>query len=330
MAFNFLAFCQLEAITHVEGPAKNVRKNHVGLNCPFCGDTGNHLSYNRLTGKWGCWRCSARGLSPDGLIMKLKGCNKEKAKEIIRDEMLAEEVTWDELTERAANLFKPARKKRPPSLEFPDDFKQLKPSGLREKFWDYVVEERGFRRGDVAQVVATYGFRCCLSGRFQDRLIVPVITKGRLVGWTARTIHRKTEPRYIAHPTGDAVKQGIPYHDVIRARGGGEVLVVVEGGLDSPKLDFYGMEEGVHSVPIMGTSATPAQVNLLLGLAKGYSRTVVLLDARAEGPAMALVSQLSSVGATVAFLPEGVKDPGGFRPKEAARFARKLRGNRWV
>jgi hypothetical protein len=323
MPFNLLAFLQQEALHHVIGPAKNVRRGHVGLNCPFCGDTRNHLSYNLKTGKWGCWRCPAKGVTPEYLVKSLKGCSLDKAKEIVRSEMLAEEVDWEELTERARNLFKPQYKAKPQGVQIPKEFGRPKPTGLRERFWDYLVHGRGFAEDDTAEVVEEYGFLCSLE---TDRLIIPVIVNGQVIGWTGRTIHKDVEPRYKVYPTGDAIKQGIPFHDVIKARKGGEVLAIVEGGLDAPKLDFYGKDDGLHALPIMGVSATASQVTLILKLAPRYRRTLILLDEGAEVSALHLSSQLASCHPAIEFLPSGVKDPGVMSPKEARRFSRLLLG----
>jgi hypothetical protein len=334
MPFDFLAFLAQEAVPHVVGPAKNVRRNHVGLQCPFCGpsDPGMHFSYNLDTGAYGCWRDSThRGKNVYRLIQAVKGCNRDTAREIVLDGLATEEVSWEELTERANNLFKAKpRKEGLKRMRFPDDFKPPAKTRLRRPFWDYLRYERGFLREHVDSVVERYGFMCSLAGPHAGRLIIPVQVNGVLIGWTGRTIH-DVEPRYKAWPPGDTIKQGLPFYDVVTgfnegARGavGNAMLAVVEGGLDAPKLDFYGAEYGLNALPIMGTSATPAQLTLIAKAAKFYERVVVLLDQKAEASAMLLASQLATVGAVADFLPDDVKDPGAFTPRRAEKFARHL------
>jgi hypothetical protein len=61
---------------------KNVSSGWIGISCPFCGDSSNHLGINLESKVFSCWKCGEKG-NFIKLAMELEGLSfKEIMKEI--------------------------------------------------------------------------------------------------------------------------------------------------------------------------------------------------------------------------------------------------------
>lgn len=141
--------------------------------CPFClirlgkQDRGACFSVHVKSGDFRCWRCSIRGfLSREALG------NPEGA-----------------IDESDAPL---------PAIEQPEGFYLM---GKGHPGWDAESTEpaRDYlrKRGVPEQVWSDAKIGCCLSGRFQDRIVVPVLTADdEWVGYVGRS-WQKTKKKYL-------------------------------------------------------------------------------------------------------------------------------------
>lgn len=321
MTFDLAQFVIRRGIDHVtRGP--NVARGHINIKCPFCGDDpSHHLGIQVKGGAWGCWRDRRhRGKDPRRLVQALLRCSLDEADRIVVDgsDLLA--VGVDGLTEQLKALDAEPRRVVSKRVVWPDGVYPVdeQPNAKRARVY---LEERGFLAGDVLAVANHYGLRVGVSGEWRGRLLVPVVDRGRLIGWTGRAMG-KAEIKYRAHPGGDTIKRYLLNADAARLPGA-EVLVVVEGPLDTIKLDWYGRGCGVVVVGLMGASWTPTQTAALVALGGSFRRVVVLLDPDADVQALDLQSRLRSVRAVVHRL-DVAPDPGALTPGQARRLAHQL------
>jgi len=297
----------------------NTKRGEVSIQCPMCGadDPSEHLGINLKTGKWGCHRDSGhRGKAPRTLIKALLGCSSPQAGSIVKQYSHSDPDTLEaalavleaDANGNVAHEEDVARKAKHQALgpQF-DDFYHIKSRGITKRFFTYLME-RGY--DDPQEIIKRYELRCAMTGRYKDRIIIPVRHSGELMGWTSRAIgNPKNAPRYLA--SSDEVKVTVFNYDQIKE--GGERLFIVEGPFDAIKMDSFGVGDmdgddvNYRATCTFGTSPTISQLALLRNLTKRYNKTFVLFDKGADGPANTLAEW---VGADMAYLPSDFDDPG--------------------
>lgn len=272
----------------------NTARGHVSIRCPWCAeeDPSQHLGIS-LGGKgWGCLRNgSHRGSSASRLISGLLGISLAEAKVI--------EAQYGKTDPNA--FINMDENKGPKALvsEITPDFRSIKTSGSTVKYYNY-LHKRGF--SEPEKVIEQYRLKCCLTGRFKDRLIIPFYQGGELVAWTGRAIAPTLKAaRYLS---SKLVKTTVFNEDHLT---GGDTLFIVEGPFDALKLDFYGQQHGARATCVFGTVMSMDQVTILSVLAKRFRRTVILFDADAVEQSWEAAHWLNC---QIGSLPDGVKDPG--------------------
>lgn len=312
---DWIRFLEENNIHYVtRGP--NTKKGEVSIACPMCGaeDPSEHLGINLKTEKWGCHRdASHRGKKPNTLIRFILGCSTKQAKIIVKQynhsdpDTLEAALTVLEADTKGAiqhdeDLAKLARHQQL-GPQF-NDFNKIKVRGITRRFFDYLAS-RGFE--DTDALIKHYDLRCALTGRYKDRIIIPIRQNGELLGWTSRAIGSpKNAPRYLA--SSEDVKTTVFNYDELKE--GGKRLFIVEGPFDALKMDNHGRHLGVRTTCTFGTSVTISQLVLLRILVKKFDDSWILFDQGAEGPADNLVDWIDSKIATLAY---GIKDPGEFK-----------------
>lgn len=325
---------------HFVSRGQNTKRGEFSIHCPMCGedDPSEHLGINPNTGHWGCLRDqSHRGKSPRTLVKAILGCSSAQAGLIVKQyshadpdtlegALAALEADSNEVIshdEDAAKLAK--RQQAGPQFA---DFNKIKPKGITQRFWNYLAS-RDYE--DPSVIVHRYNLRCALTGRYKDRIIIPVELNGELLGWTSRAIGApKNAPRYLA--SSDEIKATLWNYDALQE--GGDRLIIVEGPFDAIKLDNYNficqsqVRLGETHRPLtfratctFGTSVTMSQYILIRALMKRFSETWILFDKGAEGPA----SELSNwTGAKLAYLPHATDDPGEMRTYHIRQLASRM------
>lgn len=305
----------------------NTKRGELSIHCPMCGmdDPSEHLGINLQTEKWGCLRDgSHRGKSSRTLVKAILGCSSTQAGLIVKqyshsdpDSLEAAlnvlEADQNHVIQHDADLALEARhQKLGPQFK---DFSQIKPRGITKRFFQHLVD-RGYE--NPQDIIQDYDLRCAMTGRYKDRIIIPVKLNGDLLGWTSRAIgNPKNAPRYLM--SNEDVKTTVFNYDELKK--GGERLFIVEGPFDAIRLDNFGLGNPASTGPVrgfniratctFGTSVAISQIALLRSLVKKYEETWVLFDQGADGPANHLAEW---VGAKVAYLPSDVKDPGELKP----------------
>lgn len=304
---------------------KNVAAGHLAVRCPYCGtaDPSMHMGLELKTGYWGCLRNKQhRGKNPARLVVALINCSWQDAFEIVGDRLLTESVSWGELSKRAEHLGDAQKKvAKLFAVRRPAEFKKLRPDGMRGRFWDYLVKKRGFRADDIVELCDRYQLRCCLSGEWRNRLILPFLSGGDWLGWQGRAIY-KAELRYISYPDSAAVKNLLFNADA--AKRGGRALAVVEGPIDCIKTDFYGHKHGLTTVALLGTSYVRQQIALLLRYGSRFDSVYILTDPAALATAMALQADLSQINPKIVTNPPDAEDPGAYARRQVIELAKRL------
>lgn len=306
---------------HFVDRGPNTKRGELSIHCPMCGedDPSEHLGVNPVTGYWGCLRDqSHRGKSSRTLVKAILGCSSQQAQTIIRQYSHADPDSLESALailegDAFVDVAEKAVKQQSPEPEY-EDFYYIKRHGITSRFYAY-LQNRGYPEPN--KLIDRYGLRCALTGRYKDRVIVPVRLNGELLGWTSRAIGkiRGDAPRYLA--SSPEIKSTVWNYDVLKK--GGERLFIVEGPFDAIRLDNYGVEllhrslRYYRATCTFGTSVVPSQYALLRNLAKKFEEVFVLFDRGAEGPAQTLSEW---TGAKILHLPYWVEDPGELSPSQ--------------
>lgn len=302
----------------------NTKRGEVSIHCPMCGeeDPSEHLGISLVTGNWGCLRDgSHRGKSARHLVKHVLGCSSAQAFSVVRQYSHSDPDSLESaLAALEPNPMAPAddvkQQKRIQRLQ-PEfrDFSSIKVRGTTARFYRY-LENRGY--DNPSDIINEYNLKCGLTGRFKDRIIIPIRHNGELLGWTSRAIgDPKSAPRYLA--SSEDVKTTVFNYD--RLKDGGERLLIVEGPFDAIRLDSFcltnSMDVPFRATCTFGTSVTMSQIALLRSLVKKYKEAWVLFDNGADGPATELSTWL---GVRTASLPTGIDDPGDLNKHHLAQL----------
>lgn len=309
---------------------KNTKPGALSCKCPLCGfsDPSEHLVITLKTNSWFCWRNKQhRGRDPVKLVQLIGRMSDTQARTLIEQVSEADEspqeLSIKELRARATQVFrkKKAKKVVTDSQAFPDEMKPIlngKPSARR--FLDHLKTNRSFNKYAKA-ACRRFELRYSLSGKFAHRIIIPLNKDGKLVGWTGRSIRKDARNRYETFPLGDASKRLIFNQDKAK---GGRILFIVEGPIDSIKLDLFASMFGCSAVATLGTNTYPSQVPILHKLIRLHDLTVIAFDPQAEAQALHLKNELLVTGKPIriAKMPDRVEDPGAMLPKQAKAFVK--------
>jgi hypothetical protein len=299
---DWVAFLEAHGVDFVSsGP--NTKRGNLSVKCPWCGpdDPSEHLSIALNKDAYGCWRNAQHaGKKPYPLVAALLNCSFSQAKLVVQQFSAADPETLEDAIAALGGATKPIQQPDLPQ-GLPPTFKPIKPTGLTRRFWRY-LEGRGF--DDVAALIDRYGLMCCQLGRWKDRIILPIYSNDKLIGWTARAIQDTINAsRYLT--SSPEVKNTIFNEDELL---GGEKLFITEGPFDALKVDFYGSPR-IRATCLFGVNPTLSQIFILRQVMKRYKQAGILFDSEAQEQAMQLRDYLISK-TTIDFLPAGVKDPG--------------------
>jgi hypothetical protein len=321
--FDWPSFFEENNIEYVTS-RNDLKKNNIGIKCPWCGDDPSYHMGISLEGKgYSCWRNrNHKGIAPQRLIVELIGCSYHHADSLVKSETVGFITSDDTFAEdglRALGMHSPTRRKVAPSeLSFLEESKPLQSRGLAGRLaLDYLKHRKGsYSEPDALWLGKRYDLRFSLSGKFAYRIIVPIYLSGKLVNWTGRAVN-DTDLRYLSlsdDPERSA-KNHLPtapvnIHDCLldydRLTGGGRILVVCEGPFDAMRVGFFANNFGIEATCLFSKILTPAQLALLSKVRRRFDKAVLLLD---KDAAMEF-SFPDYLNFQKIELPSGVKDPG--------------------
>lgn len=326
MSFDIKAFLDRHNIFYREH-GTGVKRGNVIIHCPYCGsdDKGEHLGISLSNGVWGCWRNSShRGKDLAKLIINLIPISYAQARKLIgADNKVIEIDLFDEIatdgyfkndTDKTKSLIR--------TLLLPKDFREFG-SRASSPFESY-LESRGFV--DVLDVADTYNLKFAVTGPYKGRIIMPVYFNGQLVTWTSRAINNNASLRYRSLGEDDSsinIKKTIYNFD--RASEGGDVLFIVEGPVDTLKVDYYLIGMEAHAVGLFSMTISDDQLYWLIQLFDKYNTVVLLLDSGETESSDKGIALLSSTGKDIneGELPKGVSDPGELKAYQIKNMYKK-------
>ena len=248
-------FLQSRDIEYSPPGSKNVSRNSVGINCPFCGDHaysgGSHLGIKLDTKQWNCWICGKKG-NLFSLICKLEECSYKQATELLTpfahsDMSLLSTSTDDDLRAFQGHFKLPTECKN----ELLDSHKK------------YLIS-RGF---DPDYIYHKYNLKCVgpISKRWKNTLIVPVYFHHRLVTWLAGDITGKRTNKYknaLVEESIIPINRTLYNFDIAK-----DTILVVEG-----VTDVWNIGDG--AVGLYRKYATLQQLKIL----STFNRVFIMLD----------------------------------------------------
>ena len=262
--------------------------------CPLCWDENPRLYIEAATGVWTCFKCGAKGHLRNLLV---DVCELSFGEAVIVERAI---VGYEE-----AHV--PMHVSRPPpasTVELPSGFIPL----------DYSLSAYGTSavqylqsRGVSLRTAVELGVGFCLTGRYAQRIIIPVYTQHKLRTFVARS-WVETEQKKVLMPKGSQAERALFGYDLlVTDRAHWTNLILVEGIFDALHMWQCGYRE---TVATLGAHVTELQRSLVKRL---NPDTVVLLrDADDAGREAAIKEArefaTNMLSVSIATLPSG--DPG--------------------
>lgn len=273
---------------------KNTGNGWISVKCPFCGDHSDHLGYKLGTRKWNCWRCGKKEMY--SVLSTLTGDTPHIIRKIIGDTPI-----------------KPA----PKETIIQDDFEL--PTYTTTDFTraqrNYLIQ-RGFDPRTLQNTwqIMGAGPMATLDGRnYANRIIIPIYWDNRMVSYTARAIHNKTDMRYLSCPKNRArlpIKH-ILYGKQSAWKYSNGRIICVEGPTDVWRM-------GMYSAATLGTAFTNSQLTLL----SKFNKVFLMFDLDAGLSAYKIKTELRHTQTAVQNIPIN-SDPGDLPQEEADEIVNK-------
>lgn len=262
-----------------ESGHKHCRPGWIQLQCPWCRTNTFHLGYNLENGYFHCWKC--RGHHPAAVLMAL-GLDRREAMRMLGG--LDRGTRLPEAAPLRGTLKEPAGVG--PLLPIHRDY-------LRGRGFDPEALQRVWELGGIG-----------LHPRLSWRLYAPVVSGGRRVSWTTRSVGDSSQ-RYLS---ASAEEEALNHKHVVYGedfcRG---VVVIVEGPADAWAV-------GPGAGALFGTAFTVPQVRRL---ARFPSRFVCFdSSVDAQTAARELVHALAPFPGVTHNVTLDAKDPGEASPRE--------------
>lgn len=202
---------------------KNIAKGWIGLECPFCGDTRNHMGINLTTSMFSCFICGKKGTF----------------------KFLIHEFTGIWIDGKAEKSFI-QHKEKIRAKEISYDFNEI-----NETHKDY-LRKRNYEPEDIIEKyqVKSGGF----AGIYKYRIIIPYFFKNKLITFTSRDVTGLQEVKYKSLANELSIKT--PKETLYGIDQCQETVIVVEGIFDSWRI-------GKGSVALSGKIASEEQIHLL-------------------------------------------------------------------
>lgn len=292
-------------VEYIEGPGPNVRRGHIGINCPLChNDDKYHYSIDVETGKTrGCWRDESHWLRPVELLAAVAGIPTDSAYDMIKSDGSYVDLgsLLDLLNPVEEGVFAPQ------TLEW---FK-----GAREFGSGFSAEKKYIRylsRRDVSVMEAgDLDLRWCAHGEQGGRVYLPIHYKSDMVGWTGRAISKQAKVRYMTYPTGEMVGNTV-WNDCVPEGHKASVLVASEGPFDGLAVHLAVRDLGGWATAALGLRWGPAKIDAIIRMREELDaeHLVLMLDQKTDAQALEIQSKFGIDRPEIYFLPEEYKDPG--------------------
>jgi len=283
----------------------NVAKGWIGVTCPFCSDTTNHMGFNLTDHYYSCWKCNAKGRNFLYVVSVMIG------------------VKFSDLLKK-----------------YPEIEKQIKlgftggaipnftiHSLLHKMAYDYLSSDsRKFTHSDILSLEKDYKISYILEGSYSNRLFIPLIEDGIDVNFLTRSVSGD-EVRYLNANEQQCIKPlssciyGI---DELMRIDRGDFLFLQEGVFDALKINLSYVDTKCFSIPML-KKILPSEFSRnsdLMKISTKFNKVIIMLDYGEISSAYLLYSNLSSIipNLSIHFLPENIKDIGSLSSQEVVQF----------
>lgn len=222
----------------VGGQHRHVRPGWLGIDCPWCGFSGEgkfHLGIHLSRGYAVCWNCGGHQIP--SVICELFRVGYGQAHRML----LEADVQLDQLPKQ--QIAAPVTGE----LKLPKGREELGPRHRR------YLRQRGFDPDEIVRLWNIQGISLA-SVRLRWRLFIPIHLGNRIVSWTTRAILKDAKMRYI---TASHEEEAVSCkHVLYGAQHAKDRIVIAEGPTDAWRL-------GVGAVATLGLVVTPIQVELM-------------------------------------------------------------------
>lgn len=241
------------------------RGDEVGGECPWCHWKRQSFYLNVEKGVYKCHYCHESGWAIDVVrhVLRLPTAEAiqrvlEARASIYEEDPYEDDEVWLEAEEAV-------EEEPPPSVDIPLPWFTLagNDSFSARPYLKYA------RTRMTDEQIERYGVGYCPSGRWADRIIVPVQYAGRLVTFVARAIYDDMTPKVDTPPGNEQYS----YLFNLERVWGEKTVIITEGVFDALAVPEY-------SVATFGKKVTDAQVALLV--AAGVKNLIIAWDADAQ------------------------------------------------
>lgn len=278
------------------------RDIEVGGECPYCHWKRQSFYLNTEKGVFKCHYCGEHGWGVQVVADVLRISTAEAIDRII--DLRASVYEDDPYEADEVELAEP-EPEPPPVIEIPAEFHVLanNKSIVARPYMKYALTRM------TEDQIERYGVGYCATGRYAERIVVPVTYTGRLVTFVARAIRRDSWKKVDTPPDNEQYS----YLFNLERVWGRKRIIITEGVFDALALDD-------QAVATFGKKVTDTQTILLLNA--GCTELVIAWDADAQMDIWNAYLRLSQrFDRVVAIeLPEG-EDPASLGREEMLRLA---------
>lgn len=258
MSLNLEAW--LERIYGVD--IERLSNGEISFPCPKCQKGDRHFQFNTKKSLGHCFRCGWR-TTLTGLVAEIAGVSKHRAKEILRNHGIK--------VSRNDTYVKPKPSPFVP-CELPPN------TGWTTRAKEY-LEERNVSDDMIDQ----FGLYYCGVGKYQGRIIMPVIMDDMVVSFQARTVFKDVKKRY-ENPPGVSMARCLYGYNLLPKSP--STLVLVEGPFDVIAVNslptYRSYKRSYYGLGCFGKSISEAQLDLLTTAPMPYLKIILAFDSDAD------------------------------------------------
>jgi len=288
---------------------KNVNRGWIGLTCPFCDDSSNHLGINLSTLRCRCWKCGGKSLIR--VLTNVCNISSKEAREYVRDFDETEIPPEEDGYESSSQNYIDKIVNGEITLKLPEESLRHFP----KLHTNYLIS----RNFNPHKIIPKYKLRAVgIHGPYKFRIIIPVIKNGRIITFTSRDVTDASELRYKAAPQKYYPNPKHFVYGLDSVPEGGSA-VVVEGPTDVWRL-------GDGSVSFFGTMYHEKQIAELIR--KNLTTLHILFDNDDPGirAARMLAKQCFSIAREINIISiKEMSDPGSLSQEDAYLLMRELK-----
>ena len=275
--------------------------------CPVCGEIRYRLYINLITGQVYCHNCQFKGTLVKLIqyVEKISYSSAQKRFDDIKGNIVLPEFLVDDLEHRlfAGDLHVFETHKR--AIPLPDEFQLISGNNsvIAQQAKNYLL-----KRGITEQQISVYQMGVCVTGKYANRIIIPIYQNGELKFWVARAMSSgvKLKERSPSNAFYQYGKSEVIFNlDIAAATY--HSAVISEGIFDA-------LSWGGIGISLLGKVLYDSQLNLLLEYRDQLTEGLyIALDADAETDMMAIATVLSNFfSVKIIYIPPEFDDPNNY------------------